>query len=65
MKLILSNVVILCKELKRFDVKRYRYLSKLNATDVCETLPNKRAKMALDRSPDPSNISEQLPRQAF
>jgi hypothetical protein len=26
---------------------------------------NKRAKTALDRSPDPSNSSEQLPRQAF
>jgi hypothetical protein len=29
------------------------------------TKVNKRAKMALDRSPDPSKSSEQLPRKAF
>jgi hypothetical protein len=45
------------KNVNNTNVKLFRETKKM--------FINKRAVMALDRSPDPSNSSEQLPRQAF
>jgi hypothetical protein len=46
-------------------VKKYQLcIGSGNALNIAQLI-KKRAKMALDRSPYPSNSSEQLPRQAF
>jgi hypothetical protein len=47
------------------NIYNFIYMNQINKQNVISGSLNKRAKMALNRSPDSSNVSKKLPRQAF